>query len=112
VREIEWKHMMPTDEADAINGTLVTQEHPFTPTDPDRFEYPLPDAFNRQLHERYVSRARGIPEVLFSGRLGDYRYYDMDQAIGRALALLDKSVIKRLRDERRPRRDNSATRIG
>jgi UDP-galactopyranose mutase len=112
VREIEWKHMMPTEEAEAINGTLVTQEHPFTPSDPDEFEYPLPDAFNRQLHERYVSRARRIPEVLFSGRLGDYRYYDMDQAIGRALALLDKSVIKRLRDEGRSRRDNCATRIG
>ena len=96
IREIEWKHMMPAEEAAAISGTLVTQEYPFSPEDPDQFEYPFPSAANRRLYDTYAERARALPDLLICGRLGEYRYYDMDQAIGRAMTLFERRVLPRI----------------
>jgi len=96
VREIEWKHMMPGADLDKINGTLITREHPFTPEITDQFEYPFPDEANRQLYARYAEQADNIDGLVICGRLGEYRYYDMDQAIGRAMALVDKEILKQL----------------
>jgi UDP-galactopyranose mutase len=87
---------MPADEAAAIAGTLITREYPFSPEDPDQYEYPFPSAANRWLYERYAERARASPDLLICGRLGEYRYYDMDQAIGRAMALFERRVLPRL----------------
>jgi UDP-galactopyranose mutase len=87
IRTIEWKHMMPPERVTNTSGTLLTTETPFTPTVPDQYEYPFPDAGNRLLFDRYDARARAIPRLLVCGRLGEYRYYDMDQAIARALSL-------------------------
>jgi UDP-galactopyranose mutase len=39
------------------------------------------------LYRRYRALADTIPNLIICGRLGEYRYYDMDQAIGRALVL-------------------------
>ncbi len=56
-------------------------------SDPDAFEYPFQNAANQALYQRYRLRAEQTPRLLVCGRLGEYRYYDMDQAIARALAL-------------------------
>jgi UDP-galactopyranose mutase len=96
VREIEWKHMMTSAEASRIAGTLITREYPYTPGDPDAFEYPFPDEANRLLYAKYAERAAAIEGLLVCGRLGEYRYYDMDQAIGRAMALVEKTISKKL----------------
>jgi UDP-galactopyranose mutase len=87
IRTIEWKHMLPAAEADRIAGTLLTTECPCTPTAPDDYEYPFPDEPNRRLYERYRALADRDSNVLICGRLGEYRYYDMDQAIERAQSL-------------------------
>lgn len=87
VRTIEWKHLMSPDEVKRVCGTVLTREIPISPSDPDAFEYPFQDAANRALYERYRMRAERTPGLLVCGRLGEYRYYDMDQAIARALAL-------------------------
>ncbi|QRY65484.1 UDP-galactopyranose mutase (plasmid) [Ensifer sp. PDNC004] len=56
--------------------------------------YPIPRDENQELHNRYVALAeKDAANVLFAGRLGDYRYYNMDQAVGRALALFNKSIV-------------------
>jgi UDP-galactopyranose mutase len=96
IREIEWKHMMDPAEQDRIGGTLITREHPISPEDPDRFEYPFPSEPDRKLFARYRERAEAIPRLLVGGRLGEYRYYDMDQAIGRAFVLFEREVMPRL----------------
>ncbi|HLJ20262.1 MAG TPA: FAD-dependent oxidoreductase [Stellaceae bacterium] len=96
IREIEWKRMMPADEAAGIAGTLVTREYPFSPEHPDQYEYPFPSDPNRRLYERYAERARAFPDLLLCGRLGEYRYYDMDQAIARAITLFERRVLPRL----------------
>lgn len=87
VRTIEWKHMMEPPYARRISGTVLTRETPFTPSDPGDYEYPFPDQANRRLYERYRDRARALDSVLICGRLGEYRYYDMDHAIARARLL-------------------------
>lgn len=87
LRDIEWKHLMRPDYASRIRGTLVTRETPYTPADPDQFEYPFPDTQNQDLYEKYRAMAQSEANVVICGRLGEYRYYDMDQAIGRATAL-------------------------
>lgn len=90
VRTLEWKHMLSAEERSAATGTVVTVEVPITPEDPNAYEYPFPDDENRRLYERYRSRARKVPDLLVCGRLGEYRYYDMDQAVARALLLANR----------------------
>jgi UDP-galactopyranose mutase len=99
VRTLEWKHMMDPRYAARISGTVLTTETPFTPTEPTHYEYPFPDDANAALYQRYRDRAEALERTLIAGRLGEYRYYDMDQAIGRALALADRML-----DDRRERR--------
>jgi UDP-galactopyranose mutase len=95
IRTLEWKYMMRPDLAARINGTVLTTETPFTPNDPTDYEYPFPDDRNDALYRQYRRRADALGKVLICGRLGEYRYYDMDQAIGRAMALADTLLTKR-----------------
>lgn len=90
IRTLEWKHMMQRDYASRITGTVLTTEIPFSPADSTDYEYPFPDQQNASLYKRYRQRADALPNTLIAGRLGDYRYYDMDQAIGKALSLADE----------------------
>lgn len=87
VRVLEWKHMMDPEIAKRISGTVLTTETPFTPDSPEAFEYPFPDQANKDLYQQYRDRADAEEAVLICGRLGEYKYYDMDQAISRAMGL-------------------------
>jgi UDP-galactopyranose mutase len=87
IRSIEWKHMMPSTSADAVQGTVVTFETPCTPDISDNYEYPFPDVRNAALYRTYRRRAERIPGLILAGRLAEYRYFDMDQAIGRAMTI-------------------------
>jgi UDP-galactopyranose mutase len=64
-------------------ATTIVREFPQGVGDP---YYPIPRPENRALYERYESLARTLPNVHFLGRLGTYKYYNMDQVIGQALA--------------------------
>lgn len=90
IRTLEWKHMMRREDVDSIHGTVLTRETPISPTEPDHYEYPFPDETNARLYQCYRNRADAISGLLICGRLGEYRYYDMDQAIGRAMMLARK----------------------
>jgi UDP-galactopyranose mutase len=96
IRTLEWKHLMPVEQQQPIHGTMLTRETPFSPHDIDQYEYPFPDDTNQQLYQQYRQRAQNIPNLLICGRLGEYRYYDMDQAIGRAMMLVQKHIIPAL----------------
>ncbi len=87
VRTLEWKHMLSAEERKETVGTVLTREIPHSPADPGDYEYPFPDVTNKALYERYSQRARATPGLMVCGRLGEYRYYDMDQAIARAMLL-------------------------
>ena len=90
IRTLEWKHMMPPAQTQGIKGTVITRETPFTPHEPDQYEYPFPDQMSKNLYRAYHRRADAIPQLCICGRLGEYRYYDMDQAIARAMVLAKK----------------------
>jgi len=87
IRTLEWKHMMAPEEMPRIKGTVLTREYTYSPEDTNHQEYPFPDRQNQELYKKYRARAESIPGLLICGRLGEYRYYDMDQAIGRAMML-------------------------
>jgi len=92
IRTLEWKHLMQPELARQARGTLITRETPITPTNPQHYEYPFPDEENDRLYRRYLEKAYNHSNVVFCGRLGEYRYFDMDQAIGRAMALAHKEI--------------------
>lgn len=90
IRTLEWKHMMEPELREGFSGTVITTETPYSPGDPEAYEYPFPDEANQRLYECYHGSAEAIPGLTVCGRLGEYRYYDMDQAIGRALTLVQR----------------------
>lgn len=63
--------------------TSITYEYPSATGDP---YYPVPSETNQALYRRYDELARTVPGVHFVGRLATYRYYNMDQVVGQALA--------------------------
>lgn len=87
IRAIEWKHLMRPADRERIVGTLTTTETPVEATNVDEYEYPFPDSHNQALYAQYSRLSSALANVLICGRLGEYRYLDMDQAIGRALTL-------------------------
>jgi UDP-galactopyranose mutase len=95
IRTLEWKHMMPPTQTTGIKGTVITRETPFTPVDPNHYEYPFPDTVSQSLYRAYRRRAEAIPNLCICGRLGEYRYYDMDQAIARAMVLAQRLLAHR-----------------
>jgi UDP-galactopyranose mutase len=52
--------------------------------------YPVNDAENGALYAKYKALADETPDVIFGGRLGEYKYYDMDQIIAAALKLCEE----------------------
>jgi UDP-galactopyranose mutase len=97
IRTLEWKHMMPPEEIPEIAGTVLTREYTYSPEDANHQEYPFPDKINQDLYKRYRARAEAIPGLMLCGRLGEYRYYDMDQAIGRAMLLAREVMAEKVR---------------
>lgn len=85
IRTIEWKHLLPPETAALLRGSVITREIPFTPVSSDQNEYPFPDPENRALYEAYRQRMGADAQTVIAGRLGEYRYLDMDQAIARAM---------------------------
>lgn len=72
---------------------LTGQVHPHTsisyeiPSDVGDPYYPVPTPENAALYRRYEDLAERTPDVSFVGRLGTYRYYNMDQVVAQSLAL-------------------------
>lgn len=82
-RIIEHKHFNPVKSA----KTVVTKEFPADWTPEREPFYPVNDAFNASLYEKYCALAASQPNTIFGGRLGMYRYFDMDKVILEALKL-------------------------
>jgi len=84
-RITEYKHLTGQTAA----RTSLTYEYPSDVGDP---YYPIPRAENQALYKRYEALAAVTPDVLFVGRLATYRYYNMDQVVGQALATYRRHV--------------------
>ena len=82
-RITEYKHL--TGQTHPL--TSISYEFPCADGDP---YYPVPRAENTELYKRYKALADSTPNVTFLGRLGTYKYYNMDQVVGQALALYQR----------------------
>lgn len=80
-RIIEHKHF----EFGAGKGTVITREYPSAWEKGKEPYYPVNDEKNTVLYERYRELAAAEKNVIFGGRLGQYRYYNMDEVIAEAL---------------------------
>jgi UDP-galactopyranose mutase len=87
-RITEYKHLTGQQSPQ----TSLTYEYPTDAGDP---YYPVPRAENEALYKRYEALAANVPNVWFVGRLATYRYYNMDQVVGQALATFVR-IQKRL----------------
>jgi UDP-galactopyranose mutase len=61
--------------------------------------YPVPREENRGVFRKYEAMAARRSDVIFAGRLADYSYYNMDQAVGRALSCFEKQIVGQNRPE-------------
>lgn len=82
-RIIEHKHFGFGEQ----EKTVITREYPETYKKGLEPYYPINDAKNQALFERYNEIACREENVLFGGRLAEYKYYDMDKTIASALSL-------------------------
>lgn len=79
-RVTEFKHLT----GQRHHKTTLVYEYPRAEGDP---YYPVPRPENADLYRRYQELARATPLVHFAGRLGTYKYYNMDQVVAQALTL-------------------------
>ena len=79
-RSIEFKHI--TGQQSPV--TTVATEYPLDEGEPF---YPVPSTESRRLYMRYREEAERVPDTYFTGRLGTYKYLNMDQVAGQSLAL-------------------------
>lgn len=70
--------------------TVITKEYPAEWHKGEESYYPVNDARNEVLYKKYAEKASKDDKVIFAGRLGTYKYYDMDKALAAALELTDK----------------------
>ena len=89
-RVIEHKHF----EFGTQPRTVVTREYPATWKRGDEPYYPVNNERNDALYAKYKERASREKNVLFGGRLGMYKYFDMDDTIAAALDLAEKELGK------------------
>ena len=68
--------------------TVISYEYPLEWTEGAEAYYPINDDKNGALYEKYRAKLKDRPEIIMGGRLGEYRYYDMDRVIERALELV------------------------
>ncbi len=92
-RIIEHKHFeFLCQKGNDLSKTVITREYPATWNKGEEPYYPMNDERNNQLYEKYRQKAREEEKVIFGGRLGMYRYFDMHQVVEEAL----KTVYKEL----------------
>ncbi|NUR46412.1 MAG: UDP-galactopyranose mutase [Sphingomonas sp.] len=90
----EYKHL--TGQQSPV--TTITYEYPSAEGDP---YYPIPRPENQELFKKYEALADQTEGVTFVGRLATYRYYNMDQIVGQALA-----TFRRMNEKREERQES------
>ena len=87
-RIIEHKHF----ESQSSPVSVITREYPADWKPGDEPYYPINDERNSALYAQYEELAKQEGDVVFAGRLGGYKYYDMDKAIDAAFDLVNAEL--------------------
>jgi UDP-galactopyranose mutase len=82
-RSTEFKHLTGQKH----HKTTLVYEYPIADGDP---YYPIPRPENAEIYRKYQQLASTLPNVYFTGRLGTYKYYNMDQVVAQSLTLFKK----------------------
>ncbi|SDF39574.1 UDP-galactopyranose mutase [Eubacterium pyruvativorans] len=90
--EHKWFQFGLDDEGKTIPKTVISREFSQEWKPGDEPYYPLNDERNNRLYCEYRKLAESEPNITFGGRLGEYKYYDMDQVIAAALDLADRMI--------------------
>jgi len=87
-RAVEYKHFPSSDET--LPHTIVVFE---TSSDVGEPYYPVPNPKNKAIYKKYKELADKEKDVVFVGRLANYKYFNMDQAWLNALELFDRDKV-------------------
>ena len=90
--EHKWFQFGKDDAGNDLPKTVISREYSSEWKPGDEPYYPVNDEKNTALYARYQALAAQEPKVLFGGRLGEYKYYDMDQVIAAALRLCGQEL--------------------
>ena len=88
--EHKWFEFGKTKDGEDISGTIISREYPKMWSRGDEPYYPVNDERNSKLYLEYKKLADRQDKVIFGGRLGEYKYYDMDEVIISALDIAEK----------------------
>lgn len=89
-RIIEHKHF----EFGQQPKTVISKEYSATWKKGDEPYYPVNDEKNNELYQKYAEKAEEQSKVIFGGRLGKYKYYDMHHIVDEALKCVEKELEK------------------
>ncbi|WP_353989192.1 UDP-galactopyranose mutase [Pediococcus argentinicus] len=87
-RVMEWKHF--EFGAGDEDKTIITKEYPADWKPGKEAYYPINNAKNNDMAKKYSEEAKKVGNVIFGGRLGQYRYLDMDQTFHEAFEVIKK----------------------
>ena len=68
-------------------ATTITKEYAQREGEP---YYPVPNSNNQKIYNQYKNEADKLKNVIFCGRLAEYKYYNMDQVVGKIINLFEK----------------------
>lgn len=90
----EFKHLHP-ERQKAIDArkTVICREYPADYAQGSEAYYPINDIKNNELYARYLADAAKIPGLILGGRLGAYKYWNMDLAIANALKVFRERIL-------------------
>ena len=90
--EHKWFEFGKDENGNDLPKTVISREYSSEWKPGDEPYYPVNDAKNSALYEQYKALAEAEDNVIFGGRLGEYKYYDMDKTIEVALAAAKKEL--------------------
>ena len=90
--EHKWFEFGKDEEGNDLPKTVISREYSSEWKPGDEPYYPVNDEKNAALYAEYKKLAENEQNVIFGGRLGEYKYYDMDQVIYAALSLAEKEL--------------------
>ena len=92
--EHKWFEFGKDESGKDIPETVISKEYSSEWKPGEEPYYPVNDERNNSLYQKYKKEAEKEKNVIFGGRLGEYRYYDMDQVIEAALTVSAKEISR------------------
>jgi len=91
--EHKWFEFGKDENGNDLPKTVISREYSSEWKPGNEPYYPVNDEKNGELYQRYKELAEREPKVIFGGRLGEYKYYDMDQVIAAALEMATRYIF-------------------